>query len=101
MHWPNWPATQNNLRLKEHLNAVSKNQRENSNFAAHLLASGHISQKSGNVCLLHEESSKEKRIALETIEIIKAVYNYSPIVNEIIPTSHLADTVYKKLQASL
>lgn len=86
-------------RLKEHRNAVSRSQPDNSNFAKHLLASGHTLQKSENVRLLHEESSRNKRIALETVEIIKAVHNYSPIVNEIIPTSHLADTVYRKLRA--
>ena len=85
-------------RLKEHTYAVSSKQPKNSNFAAHLLASGH-SFDSGNVCLLHEESSKQKRIALETVEIIKALHNYDPIVNEMIPSSHLADTVYRTLQA--
>ena len=85
-------------RLKEHAYAVTSRQPKNSNFAAHLLASRH-SFRPGNVCLLHEESSKRKRTALETVEIIKALNDFTPIVNEIIPPSHLADTVYKNLQA--
>ena len=85
-------------RLKEHNYAVTSRQPKNSNFAAHLLASRH-SFSPENVCLLHEESSKRKRIALETVEIIKALNSFTPIVNEIIPTSHLADTVYRNLRA--
>ena len=86
-------------RLKEHAYAVTSRQPKNSNFAAHLLASRH-SFRPENVCLLHEESSRNKRIALETVEIIKALHDYKPIVNEILPTSHLADTVYRTLRAN-
>lgn len=85
------------IRLKEHKYALTSRQPNKSNFAAHLLASGHPFPGPENVRLLHEESSRNKRIALETTEIIKSVYNFSPIVNENIPTSYLADTVYKKL----
>ena len=84
-------------RLNEHRYALTSRQPNLSNFAAHLLASGHPFPRPTNVRLLHEESSKYKRIALESTEIIKSLYNYSPIVNEKIPTSYLADTVYKKL----
>ena len=84
-------------RLKEHKYALTSSQPKNSNFASHLLASGHPFPGPENVHLLHEESSRNRRIALETVEITKSIYNYSPIVNEIIPISHLADTVYKKL----
>lgn len=80
-------------RLKEHTYAVTSSQPNKSNFAAHLLASRH-SFGPDNVCLLHEESSRNKRIALETVEITKAINDFNPIVNEIIPTSHLVDTVY-------
>ena len=55
--------------------------------------SSEYAEKWWNIYFLLEKSSRNT--ALETGEIIKFGYNYSPIVNGIIPTSHLADTVYR------
>jgi len=47
--------------------------------------------------VLHEESFEKKRLALETIEIVKAGVNNLELLNDVIPTSILASTVYNNL----
>ena len=46
------------------------------------------------VCLIDEENNEKKRMALETIVIIKAGKNGLHILNDIIPASPLANAVY-------
>lgn len=41
-----------------------------------------------------------KRTAMETVEIIKAINDFSPLVNEVIPSSYTADKMYKLLQVN-
>ena len=65
---------------------------------SHLLASGHSFHGPQNVQLLHYESSSNKRTALESVEIITPIIDFSPLINGIIPSSYTAGKVYKLLQ---
>ena len=70
-----------------------------SRFAAHLIQSKHSFNKN-SVQLLHEESFEKKRLALETIEIVKAGVNNFELLNDVIPASILASTVYNNLNTT-
>lgn len=91
-----------NIRVKEHV----KNYCGKSVFGNHLQYSKHSFKNPNNIHLLHQENLKHKRLALETIEIIKHINNKndknknnckkndSRLVNDNIPTSLLAQQVY-------
>ena len=71
-------------RLKEHI-ACYKNQNLNSNFAKHLIDTGHNSDFSPE--LLHCEGKGPRLDALEQLEIFKCVNNDCDIVNDLLYTS--------------
>ena len=82
-------------RTAEHEKAVRNHTPERSNFAAHLIDSGHSFSANTGVQLLHPASKGPKLTALEEIEILKHSRNSdSPLANKIVPESRLAELFY-------
>jgi len=86
-------------RVSEHERATRSQSHEPENppppFAAHILASGHTFDRTSGVRLLHEEDNLKRRIALENLEIKKAIFDKNfRTVNEEIPPFILADLIY-------
>ena len=79
--------------MKEHIDAFLKNQPRKSAFASHLLESGH-SEERVKVSLLHEEHRWRRKLALETIEIIKhSMDDDCTVINEYTPESGFIDKI--------
>ena len=88
-------------RVTEHEKAVNQNNREKSNFAAHLINTKHSFDRTQNVRLLHAENKGRRLTALENIEIVKAKNNPKmSLCNEIIPGSPLAEKYYASSSSS-
>ena len=82
-------------RVAEHEKAAARNTPEKSAFAAHLTTTGHSFDRQEGLRLLHCESTGKRLTALENLEIIKATYNPRiNVVNDVIPISPLAESVY-------
>lgn len=81
-------------RVAEHEKAVQNHTPTRSNFAAHLIDSGHSFSRNTGVHLLHSAPKGRRLTALEEIEIIKHHVSDVPLANKILPDSKLADSYY-------
>ena len=86
-------------RISEHSPSSPRNGPERddvgkSKIAIHIHDSGHNFDSNTIIKLVHEENKDKKRLALETIEIIKEKYKKFNLLNNDVPTSTLAEALY-------
>ena len=82
------------LQYDEHKNAWLNNESEKSNFAAHLIGTGHWFKKSTGVAFLHEREKGKVLSKLEEIEIAKYVRdNNYQLINDIVYTDTEIDSI--------